>query len=253
MLRNVSVIALSALLACGKSEKPPSSEGGTDAARRMTESQETPKALDHYRVAPAQQLSLSLRAREAEPKGQLSGIQGELWVDTRDLSRSHGFLEFDLTTLAILTDGGEPSPERTLMARRWLGPWTQARDSIARLEITSLAQVSALHFDDGDRILDEHGRAGKRVRATLIARLTIRRAMTDHRIPVIAELFAGADADGQELRVRLLPGDSISLLEHEIIPRDDQGVAIAPDRALLGRVVGTRARVSGEVRWISGP
>lgn len=205
--------------------------------------------LSHFRVAPGQELMITMPAREGEPRAHLRGISGELWVDEQDLARCRGWVEFDLSTLNLLSDGGEPDSERTRLAGEWLGPWTEPSAKLARLEITSFAAPSSRRFDQGDRVSQPNGGAARRVRGTLAARLTIRRVATDQRISIVADLM---DSNGPpELRVRLQPKASVSLLEHDIVPRDAQGVPIAEDRTLLGRVVGSRALISGELRWIA--
>lgn len=246
------VVCASALMACKRTDKTTSGSSAQSAPWPAGDARTSEAStLSHFRVAEGQELQVALPAREGEPRARLSGIRGELWVDDGDVTRSHGWLEFDLARLTLLSEGGEPDVERTRIAQEWLGPWTTPQHQVARLEISSLAASSSRRFDQGDRVSLGNQSSARRIRATLTSRLTVRRVATDQRISVIADLI---ETDGPgELRVRLHPRASISLLEHDIVPRDAHGVPVAKDRPLLGKVVGTRAFIAGELRWIPAP
>jgi hypothetical protein len=200
-------------------------------------------------------ISFELPARHATPRGKLAHPRGDLDVDLDDLSHTTGSVAFDLRELVITRSGDETDEANTARALAWLelghGVSVEKRDLAANANflISSLDAGHLIAAPNGDRRLR---------RRELESHWTVRGELSLHgvRAPVTAEvnltLVPGPDpaAAPAELVIRSRRPLVVSLNTHDIRPRDERGVPVAKELALLGDNVGTEAKVSFELVFV---
>lgn len=200
-------------------------------------------------VAPASFLNFAVPGKEANPQGRIELEEGRLSTDLEDLGQTRGRLTFALRTLSLF-DAGELAPTWTQTAQEWLGPTKDVRNNQASFELAALHRLSSSKARRGER-LSGGAKESYRVRATTVGRLTLRGFAVDHSFPIVLEFEFGAKSGPlEEVRVRLERDVAIPLLEHGIEPRDGAGVQLPQARELVGRVIGSRILVGGELRLI---
>jgi hypothetical protein len=200
-------------------------------------------------------ISFELPARHASPRGKLAHPRGELDVELDDLSHTTGSVAVDLRELVVTRAGGEPDTTNTARALAWLELGHEV--AVEKRDLAANANFLISSLDAGHLVAAPNG--DRRVpRRELESRWTVRGELSLHgvRAPVTAEvnlsLVPGPDpaAPPVELLIRSRRPLVVSLDTHEIRPRDERGVPVAKDLALLGDDVGTEAKVSFELVFV---
>ena len=243
-----------ALVACQHAPKKPERTAPWPASASPSASAAPLLRRLHYGLERGD-ISFELPARHATPRGKLAHPRGDLDVDLDDLSHTTGSVAVDLRELVMTRSGDETDATNTSRALAWLelghGVSVEKRDSAgsATFLIASLDAGHLVAAPNGDR------RAPRR---ELESRWTVRGELSLHgvRAPVTAEatlaLVPGPDPSAApvELVIRSRRPLVISLNTHDIRPRDERGVPVAKDLALLGDDVGTEAKVSFELVFV---
>jgi hypothetical protein len=251
--RAVIVVAV-ALAACHRAPKQPDRTAPWLASANPSASSAPPLRRLHYSLERGE-LNFELPARHGNPKGTLAHLRGELDVDLDDLSHTTGNVAFDLRELGLAAGDEHSDATNTARALAWLelGPGVDSdkRDLAehANFVIGSLDAGHLVAAPSGDR------RAPRR---ELESRWSVQGELSLHgvRAPVNGDvnlsLVPGPDpaAPPVEFVIRSRKPFVVSLGTHDIRPRDDHGIPIAKDLALLGDKVGTEAKVSFELVFV---
>ena len=200
-------------------------------------------------------MTFELPARHGTPKGTLAHPRGDLDVDLDDLSHTTGNVAFDLRELTHFAGDEHSDTTNTARALAWLelgrdvDADTRDLAEHANFVIGSLDAGHLVAAPSGDR------RAARR---ELESRWTVHGELSLHgvRAPlggdVNLSLVPGPDpaAPPVEFVIRSRKPFVVNLGTHDIRPRDEHGIPIAKDLALLGDKVGTEAKVSFELVFV---
>ena len=255
--------------ACSKTEPPPPERTEPWPAPPVVESAEPGAPLAHaakFRIASRCALTVELPAKEATPRGMLRVARGELEVDLTNLERTRGRIEIDVASVAMEADGDAGSAEWDAEARAWLDVGVKRPESErerlrwATFTLTSLSELSTSAAHDGKRSRPaadaDAGDAAavgeeRSVMATATGQLSLHGFRVERSLRVRASFRYGAPAVPGAVpvgvRLELVRPLSVSLLAHDIKPRDAAGVFVAQKTKLLGKQVGKDARVKGFV------
>jgi polyisoprenoid-binding protein YceI len=193
-------------------------------------------------------VELELPARRGKPRGKLGRVEGSIDFDPVHLDRTRARLTADLLSLTM-SSAGEDDP--TLLARAfdWLelgaerAPVDRARDRYAVLNITAL-EAGATPEE-----------AGKRRAARVVAHGDL--TLHHFRVPVVLELEVELkSAEGAEpatLLIRTRKPLVVSLVAHDILPRDARGALLSNQLSAHENTVGREARVTAELRARPSP
>jgi hypothetical protein len=200
-------------------------------------------------------VELELPAKRATPRGRFKSARGTLDVDLDDLSRTTGSVSVSLEDIELLGEDGMPHRTYTERAHEWLELGAKVA---AEKRETGRAVTFSLTALDAGRVVAAPGGRGRTARNELVSSWSVRGDLGLHgvRAPVSAEigltLVPGADAEGPpaELVIRSRRPLVVKLGTHDIRPRDEHGVPITRDLALLGEKVGSAARVTYELVFV---
>jgi hypothetical protein len=208
----------------------------------------------HYTLGRGD-VSFELPARAGNPRGKLPHPSGDLDVDLDDLSRTRGSVSFDLRQLVVTGASAETDPANTARALAWLelGPGVNGD----RRELAAAATFSIDSLDAGHPVAAPSGDRPAS-RRELESHWSVRGQLSLHgvRAPLTAEvnllLVPGPDPAGPpaELVIRSKKPLVVSLGTHDIRPRNERGVPIAKDLALIGDKVGAEAKLSFELVFV---
>lgn len=271
-MRRFAVVlpVLSAALACSKTEPPPPERTEPWPAPQVASSavgSSTPTQTARYRLDDRCALALELPAKQATPRGVVRVARGELDVDLMNLERTRGTIEIDVASIAMEAGGDGGSSDWDEEARAWLDVGTRRPESErerlrwATFSITSVSEPSASAAHEGKRVkLASDGGADatsdaapvgeqRAVTATATGQLALHGFRVERSLRVRAIFrYAAPAVPGAvpgELRLELVRPFSVSLMAHDIKPRDPAGVFVAQKTKLLGVQVGREARVRG--------
>jgi hypothetical protein len=203
-------------------------------------------------------IELELPAKRATPRGRVKSATGTLDVDLDDLARTRGHVSVSLEDLELLGADGAPDPTYTERALEWLE--LGAKVSGEKRDTGRSLTFSITALDAGRVVAAPSGPTGAR-RRDLSSNWSVRGDLGLHgvRAPASAEvaltLVPGADPEGPpaELAIRSRHPLVVNLGTHDIRPRDERGVPIAKDLALVGEKVGSTAKVSFELVFAPVP
>ena len=243
-----------ALLQCRHAPKKPDRTAPWPASASPSASAAPLLRRLHYGLERGD-VSFELPARHSSPRGKLAHPRGDLDVDLDDLSHTTGSIAFDLRELVITRAGDEPDLTNTARALAWLELGHDV--SVEQRDLAANANFLISSLDAGHLVAAPNGDRPLR-RRELESRWTVRGELSLHgvRAPVTAELnlslVPGPDpaAPPVELLIRSRRPLVVSLNTHDIRPRDERGVPVAKDLALLGNDVGTEAKVSFELVFV---
>lgn len=212
-------------------------------------------------VSGASSLRFSLPAPKGVPRGELVGLEGTFETDLFDLAQTRGTLRVPLDRMRIEAEGLGTDEPRTLEGLRWLGLGAKSpsreRHRFARLEVSQLRKVRPLRPAQGEPISDaaHPGLLVRRVRAEALGHLIVRGLGVDVEVPLSLDFFYRSLDEAppvpEKVVARLDAPLRVSLIEHEISPRDESGVVDANELTLLGSSVGKTALVEGTLELFS--
>ncbi len=249
----LGVVLASLLVACrGKPRPAPRTEPWLASASPSASTSPLVRRL-RYTLARSQ-IELTLPAKRATPRGRVKSARGTLEVDLDDLSRTTGSVSVSLDELELVGEDGTPSPTYTARALDWLELGARVA---AEKRDTGRSVTFTLGALDAGRVVSAPG-AGRGTSRALNSSWAVRGDLGLHgvRAPVSAEisliLLPGPHPEGPpaELSIRSRRPLVVSLGTHDIRPRDERGIPIARDLALLGEKVGASAKVSFELVFV---
>jgi hypothetical protein len=263
-LRASALLLASALsaFACSKNEaeqkKDPWLAAPTSSAARAAK-------LSRYRVDTRCEMRISLPAKDATPRGTARVCRGELEVDLFDLEKTTGTIQVDLGSIEMDAEGdGGASTDFTRTAQNWLDLGSsrpeaeRERQRWATFTLGNVEDLSAERASEGKRTkttgdlaVDVDG--GPRTETRSVT-LTAKGTLQLHGVRVDAELPIKADFHFPEAAAPDVRPDRIeltsrrplvvSLAQHEIKPRNAQGVFVAAETKLIGTTIGKDAKVT---------
>jgi hypothetical protein len=233
-----------------------------------------------YRVAAGQSLQFDLPTRRSKPGGKLGGLSGILHIDLHKLEASTGKLEVDLREIRITEPPLKPTTKKKAAqddptvpflaewesvdfraeALRWLSLGSEVsaderqRAATATFNIKSLRDLSHPSPSAGAFLKSKSGGGFdvRQVRVHAIGELSWRGLSVHREVPLLLRFqFKSPLSDGDApvgLEVGIHGSFLIPLSEYGIEPRDEAGHSESEARALIGREVGSNARIRGEVR-----
>lgn len=245
--------------------------------------EERPGAKDErpvatYRVTPGQSLQFDLPTRGAKPGGKLGGLAGSLSIDLHKLEASTGKLEVDLRELQITAPPLKPTTKKKATqedpvaaalaeresldfraeALRWLSLGSEVsaeerqRAATATFTIESLRDLSHPNPSAGALLKSQSaGFEVRQVRVDAIGELSWRGLSVHREVPLLLRFqFKSPPSEGEAprgLEVAIQGNFLVPLSEYGIEPRDEAGHSESEERSLVGQVVGSSARIRGEV------
>jgi hypothetical protein len=196
----------------------------------------------HY-VVESGKVSFELPTRKKKPSGSIGNIAGEIDLDVQHPEATRAELRADLLSLTLSANGRDDAPELLARAFDWLeiaanrSPEERERNRYAKLEITGFDPVAA------------NAEARKDRPALVVARGDL--TLHHFRVPVALELEvqlrSGSAAGPSRLSIRTRRPLVVSLVAHDILPRDAQGALLADGVRLLGTEVGRDAHITAEI------
>lgn len=274
--RRIALISLTAscFFACKNGEEEP--EARTEPWKKESSQEEKLQANKKvlYRVAPGQLLHFELPGKKARPEGAISGLSGQLSVDLNALEFVEGQLEFDLRQLRIAPDSARltaskrnrppsdapDSYDGTLLAQQWLGLGARApdREQLAQASFVvrsarALSHPSA-HAGAHRKREDKKPGEARKVFVTAVGELKMRGLSVDRHIQLTLHFIypekAVRGSVPEKITASLRGNIHVPLAEYEIKPRDAAGHVISDQLSLLGKVLGTVAKVSGTIELV---
>jgi polyisoprenoid-binding protein YceI len=240
-------------LACHREQKRP----------ERTEPWPAPSAIPSGSAEPAvrraryelttSELGFELPAKHASPRGRFPQATGHFEVDLEAPERSSGSVRVDLELIeleAARDDGGVGDATRRALEWLELGAQIPASDRAPRRYATFV--LRGLEETTGRSLVGlADRRDGKRPRldATVVGELSLHGVRAPARVPVSLEIEAAtaSGAPPRRLVIRSRRPLVVSLGVHDIRPRDERGILVARELALLGESVGREAKVSFEL------
>ncbi len=214
------------------------------------------KAID-FTIDPASKTTIDMPAPKEQIKGDTTAAKGTLHVDIGDLSKTRGDVFIDLNTLTTHTFGdADKDSTQTKHAHTWLqiddmvkeadvrerNRWVHfAIRSIDGLSATDITKVAPTKVD-GDDVRTVTLTAHGEVEAHSIPSKSLRDAPLEVRVHVPA----GSPPDTKPTRLEVVSKApfTIVLADHDIKPRDAEGIVAQKAFGLLGTKVADVANVS---------
>jgi hypothetical protein len=273
-MRCAAYLALGLVLGCSKTEPPPPERTEPWPAQPPTVASVAsgPEQRVRYGIDARCQLAVELPAKAATPRGVVRVARGALDVDLMNLERTRGTLDLDVASIAMEGsegDGGAADPSAE--ARAWLEVGDSRPEAErerlrwATFAISSLSNASARAAHEGKRqalpaptdadgAVSDAAVAGEErmVTATVSGTLSLHgfrveqslraRALFRYSAPAVAGAVPSA------IRIEIVRAVPVSLVTHDIKPRDAAGTFLAKRTKELGVRVGKEARVTG---WVA--
>jgi hypothetical protein len=255
--RNAAVVSFAvvaaAVVGC-KKEEPPAPPAPPPAPLAMSAAEGA--AVD-YTIDPASKTAIDMPAPKERIKGETTAAKGVLHVVRNDLSKTRGDVFVDLDTFATHTFGdADKDTTQTHHAHTWLQIDDMVKDaqvrernrwvhfairSIDGLSATDLSKVAATRVGNED------------VRSvTLVAHGDIEvhslpsKGLKDAQLEIKFHSPADAPADAKPTSIEIVAKAPIelTLADHDVKPRDAEGILAQKAFGLLGTKVADVADVS---------
>jgi hypothetical protein len=262
-MRRFGFVAMSLVTAamaaggCSKKDEAPAQDALKPMAPiAMSSAEPAGKAVD-FTIDPASKTTIDMPAPKERIKGSTTAAKGTLHVDTGDLTKTRGDIFIDLNTLTTTTFGdAEKDATQTKHAHTWLQIDDMVKDadvrernrwvhfairSIDGASATDLSKVAPTKVDADDVrtvTLTAHGE----VEAHSIPSKTLRDAPLEVRVHVPAG--SPPDTKPTKIEVASKAPFTIQLADHDIKPRDTEGILAQKAFGLLGTKVADVANVS---------
>lgn len=196
-------------------------------------------------VVDQARVTIELPAKKKKPSGSVAKVTGEIDLDVQHPENTRAELRADLLSLSLSANGRDESPELVARAFDWLE--LSAGKASAEREKDRYAKIEILAFDP----LGGPERAGRS--AHVVARGTL--TLHHFRVPIALELevqLRGGTADEpSRLSIRTRRPLVVSLVAHDILPRDAAGSLLPDGVRSLGTEVGRDARVTAEISAVA--
>jgi hypothetical protein len=249
---------LAAALSVGCKKDDPAAQDAPkpSAPIAMSSAEPAGKSLD-FTIDPASKTTIDMPAPKERIKGDTTAAKGTLHIDPSDLSKTRGDVFIDLSTLTTHTFGdAEKDATQTKHAHTWLqlddmekDPSVRERNkwvhfairSVDGLSATDLSKVAPTKVDADDVrtvTLVAHGD----VEAHSLPSKTLKDAPLEVRVHVPAG--SGPDAKPTKIEIASKAPFTITLADHDIKPRDTEGILAQKAFGLLGTKVADVANVS---------
>ncbi|MGC4091243.1 MAG: hypothetical protein QM756_25875 [Polyangiaceae bacterium] len=187
-------------------------------------------------------ISIELPARKKKPSGTLEHVEGFIELDPAQPENTRATLKADLHSLSLSSNGREPSPQLLARAFDWLeisGSGGEARES------NRYAVLDIVGFDPPP--ISDDARSGRPVSVVARGNLTLHHFRVPVTLELELQLKSATASDPSTLAIRTRRPLVVSLVAHDIMPRDAHGGLVPDGVRSLGTEVGREARVSAEL------
>jgi hypothetical protein len=258
--------------ACSKKEPPPPEATEPWPAQAPSSNEPAGKAT-RYQIEERGVARLSLKARDATPRGELRVARGELDIHLQNLARTRGTVSVDVASISMLESGDAGPRDATNAARSWLNVGSNRPE--AEIERTRWAKFEILRIDEVSVDTPALGRKVKlalppdagpdadasdaapapsearSVRLVATGALTFNGMRVERRVSLEAVFVwrAGdsSSAPPDRVQIRTRRPLVVELAAHDVAPRDESGRRTPGDDKWLGKLVGREARVELEL------
>jgi hypothetical protein len=252
---SVAVCSFGALGACKKNEE---ALADTPKAAPLAMSHADPgsKAL-HYDIAPDGKTSIDMPAPKERIKADTTAAKGQLDVDPANLVATRGDVLIDLDTLKTHTfDDAEKNATQTEHAHTWLQVDSMVKDTASRERNRwvhfAIRSVDALSATDVTKVVPTREGSDDVRTVTLTAHGDLEvhslpsKAQKDVPLEVRMHVPAGASPDTKPtlIDIKSKTPFQIVLADHDVKPRDGEGILAQRAFGLLGTKVADVANVS---------
>lgn len=212
-----------------------------------------------FAIDPASKTSIDMPAPKERIKGETTAAKGTLHVDLGDLSMTRGDIYIDLDTLKTETFGdAEKDATQTKHAHTWLQIDEMEKDAAARERNRwvhfAIRSIDGLSEKDVSKVAPTKV-GGDDVRSvTLVAHGDLEvhslpsKGLKDAPLEVRFHVPAGSPADTKPTSIELSGRDgsplTITLADHDVKPRDTEGILAQKAFGVLGTKVADVANVS---------
>lgn len=233
-LARAAVVALFLTLGCGRSEPI-----GTDAALSAP-----PVEGRRYAVEPVGAFGVRIAAPLETFLAEATVVGGWVSLVPGDLARARGELVVDLASLVTRSFGDASDQTQTQHAKEWLGlgagvePAARESHRWARFSIQRVLRVSTPRLAD---VVPDGGTRSVRFSVEGALRLHGRDATKTVELDVAFEGPADAPT---ALHVRTAGPFAVSLIEHDVKPRDTLGRFVKGTLEAVGRKLDDKALVT---------
>lgn len=263
-VEGASVVVSLALVAAGSvgckkgGDTPPDPPTSPAAPLAMSSAMPSAHSVD-FVIDPGSKTTIDMPAPKERIKGETTAAKGTLHVDLADLAMTRGDIYIDLDTLATHTFGdAEKDATQTHHAHTWLQIDEMVKDPAARERNRwvhfAIRSIDGLSATDVSKVAPTTV-GGDDVRTvTLVAHGDIEvhslssKAQRDAALEVRFHAPAGSAPGTKPTSIELVSRDpsklEITLADHDVKPRDAEGILAQKAFGLLGTKVADVANVS---------
>lgn len=246
MNRHIALLLSVAILGlgCRKEEKP---QVRTEpwAAPRVSTSSSAPLGAGIRYVLDRGSVQIDLGTKARRTTARIDRVEGSLDLDPVRLERTRGSVRFDLLGMSLFGAGEtEEDPSLTLRALGALD-LTPERPSEER-ERVRFAEVRVVGFDLPSAA-EAAGRRSDKAALRAFIELTLHRFRVPHTVDLQVEWVSDADGGPETLSVRTRRPLVISLVAHDILPKEKDGSTSSDPTRSMGHEFAREARVSAEL------
>jgi polyisoprenoid-binding protein YceI len=263
----IVALALAALCgACDNSEprptkpvdRPPPVIGAQPTASASAAAKPDDTDVVRVRVETLGMASFVFDAPREKIKGKLTKFRGNIDLFPKDMKRSRGKVEVDLTDLAA-TSFADPkqvksNATQTEQAKAWLevGPEnevvTREKHRWATFEFTTVEQAEPSKISQAP---DKEG--GRVIHLTLSGQFKLHGVAVTKQVKLDAT-FVGPPELPNSVQIKTVEPIRMSLKEHDIKPRDPKGKLVVGALEKLGKKIDDTALLSIDIRgMVYGP
>jgi hypothetical protein len=261
----IAVVALGASVAlaagCKKSDAPPdppTPSAPPAAPLAASTAMASAHSID-FTIDPASKTAIDMPAPKERIKGETTAAKGTLHVDLHDLSMTRGDVYIDLDTFSTHTFGdAEKDGTQTHHAHTWLQIDDMVKDPAVRERNRwvhfAIRSVDGLSATDVSKVVPTKVGADDVRTVTLTAHGDLEVHSLPSKGEKVASLEArfhtpsGSPADAKPTSIELVNRDGSSieiiLADHDVKPRDTEGILAQKAFGLLGTKVAEVANVS---------
>lgn len=244
------VASIASTAACKKDEPPPG-----PAPQPIATSVAMPSA-SKYDIDTNGKTTIDMPAPKERIKGETTAAKGVLHVDTANLGNTRGDIFIDLDTFATHTFGNDDDKTQTKHAHTWLQIDDMVKDQATRernrwvhFAIRSIDNLSAT---DASKIAPTKDGSDDVRTVTLTAHGDLEvhslpsKGTKDISLEVRLHYPSGAAADSKPKSIDITSKSPlvITLADHDVKPRDNEGILAQKAFGLLGTKVADVANVS---------
>ena len=254
----VSLAAVLGSVGCKKGDDTPPAPPAPPAAPLAASSAMPAAHSIEFTIDPASKTAIDMPAPKERIKGETTAAKGDLHVDLGDLAMTRGDIYVDLDTLATHTFGdAEKDGTQTHHAHTWLqiddmvkDPAVRERNRWVHFAIRSIDGLSATNLSK----VAPTKVGGDDVRSvTLVAHGDVElhsfpsKGQKDAALEVRFHVPSGSPEGTKPTSIELVSRETpiqITLADHDVKPRDTEGILAQKAFGLLGTKVADVANVS---------